>query len=93
MEKITKNTVEKYQRLSPFFKTVVQLLAIQVFEFWQKDLIYCLNALGFSDCGRLCHPHGPMVESGSGRPGFGPGSQNWPDQACDRISPGCQRFN
>ncbi len=49
MEKITKNTVEKYQRLSPFLKTVVQLLAVQFFEFRQKDLIHCLNVLGFSD--------------------------------------------
>ncbi|WP_457552320.1 DEAD/DEAH box helicase [Desulfobacula sp.] len=49
MEKINKNTVEKYHRLSPFFKTVIQLLAVQVFEFRQKDLIYCLNRLGFSD--------------------------------------------
>ncbi|MDA3791380.1 MAG: DEAD/DEAH box helicase [Desulfobacula sp.] len=43
------NAVEKYHGLSPFFKTVIQLLAVQVFEFRQKDMIYCLTVLGFSD--------------------------------------------
>lgn len=28
---------------------MIQLLAVQIFEFRQKDLIYCVNALGFSD--------------------------------------------
>ena len=49
MDNINKNAIEKYHGLSPFFKTVIQLLAVQVFEFRQKDLIYCLNGLGFSD--------------------------------------------
>jgi len=49
MEKTTKNAVENYHGLSPFFKTVVQLLSVQVCEFRQKDMIYCLNALGLND--------------------------------------------
>jgi len=49
MKKTNTKTIEKYHGLSPFFKTMIQLLAVQVFEFRQKDLIYCLNTLGFRD--------------------------------------------
>ncbi|SDU41455.1 DEAD/DEAH box helicase [Desulfobacula phenolica] len=41
--------VMAYRLLSPVLKTMVRILAVQVFEFRQKDMIYCLNTMEFTD--------------------------------------------
>ncbi|MEA1969061.1 MAG: DEAD/DEAH box helicase [Thermodesulfobacteriota bacterium] len=38
-----------YEQLRPVLKTVIQILAVQVFELRQKGIIYSLNSLGFRD--------------------------------------------
>jgi superfamily II DNA or RNA helicase len=38
-----------YRRLSPFLKIIIQIFAVQKFDLRQKNLIICLNFLGFRD--------------------------------------------
>lgn len=49
MKENNKKAVLVYRKLSPLLQMVIRILAVQVFEFRQKDLFYCLNILGLTD--------------------------------------------
>jgi len=49
MEKKNNKIVRCYRQLPTVLKTMVQILAIQVYELRQKDMICCLNSMGYRD--------------------------------------------